>query len=264
MKLALIFLFAAVVITNQQFQQQREKLWWSPYFSAERIINYQPIYYDPVQDEMQFFRQYRPMRPIPYLQSEVHRTATDFQDSLEDVQSRTKELSLSRPKYQYRPQERFFVNYAKTATFTVTSSLSLTSIQSCIAAAKFLDDAAKTKACRRKREILDLLPGPEFTQFPIIPSKIKEHVMPTALPSLGLNRENRQVSYDQSDYLSSGEISGSISPEKHLRGKRFFKFYSVASTTITTYSITSTTSTKTVAVAGDGEVECLPSGWVIC
>ncbi|XP_057369330.1 uncharacterized protein LOC130690333 [Daphnia carinata] len=258
MKLALIFLFAAVVITNQQFQQQREKLWWSPYFSAERIANYHhPIYYDPVQYETQFFRQYRPMRPIPYLQSEV------FQDSLEDVHSRTKDPSLSRPKYQYRPQERLFVNFAKTATFTVTSSLSITSIQSCIAAAKFLDDAAKSKACRRKREILDVS-GQESTQFPVIPSKIQELVMPTALPSLELNRENRQVSFDQNDYASLGEISGSISPEKHLREKRFFNFYSVTSTTITTYSIMSTTSTKTVAVAGDGEVECLPSGWVVC
>ncbi|KAI9558801.1 hypothetical protein GHT06_015590 [Daphnia sinensis] len=246
MKLALIFLFAAVVITNQQFQQQKETLWWSPYFSAERIIKYHhPIYYDPVQDEMQFFRQYRPMRPIPYVQS-----AEDFQDSLEDVHSRTKEPSLSRPKHQYRPQERFFVNYAKTATFTVTSSLSITS-------------AAKTKACRRKREILDE-PGRESTQFPIIPSKVQDHVMPTALPSLEQNRENRQVMFDQNDYVFPGEISGSISPEKYLREKRFFKFYSVVSTTITTYSITSTTSTKTVAVAGDAEVECLPSGWVVC
>lgn len=80
------------------------------------------------------------------------------------------------------PNPRFFINYytnvasllTKTATFTVTSSLSLTSIQSCIAAVKFLDDAAKTKACRRKREILDNVPHPEDLQFAIVPSQTQQ------------------------------------------------------------------------------------------
>jgi hypothetical protein len=62
MKLALIFLSALVVISHQQFYQQRPArgmLWWLPY-SPQRLLNsyQQPLYNDHLQqDELPFQRQ---------------------------------------------------------------------------------------------------------------------------------------------------------------------------------------------------------------
>lgn len=115
--------------------------------------------------------------------------SNDFADEAteEDVpytESRNKDSAARyRPTLPNRialPNPRFFVNYytniasllTKTATFTVTSSLSLTSIKSCIAAAKFVDAVAQATACRRKRDILDN--STEDLQFSIIPSETKQ------------------------------------------------------------------------------------------
>lgn len=55
MKLALIFLSALVVISHQQFYQQRPArgmLWWLPYYSPQHVLNsYQQL------DELPFPRQ---------------------------------------------------------------------------------------------------------------------------------------------------------------------------------------------------------------
>jgi hypothetical protein len=108
----------------------------------------------------------------------------DFNEAEEfpDTQSRKKISNNIRPrplsnKLPHQQKQRFFYNYytnvnsilTKTATFTLTSTLSLTTVQSCIAAAKFKDDAAKATACRRKRGILEI--EPEETQFEIDPTE---------------------------------------------------------------------------------------------
>jgi hypothetical protein len=80
--------------------------------------------------------------------------------------------------------------------------------------------------------------------------------MPTALPSLDVIRENRQLSVDD-------KISGSMSSVENSRGKRFLN-YSVTSVTVTSYSFLSATVKKTVAIGGDAAVLCLPSGWSVC
>lgn len=49
----------------------------------------------------------------------------------------------------------------------------------------------------------------------------------------------------------------------NLRGKMLFS-HSLASTTVTSFSFTSTTVTKTVAIAGEAQIKCLPLGWVVC
>ena len=82
---------------------------------------------------------------------------------------------------QAQQQQRFFSNYysniksilTKTVTFTLTSTLSLTTVQSCIAAANFLDAAAQTTACRRKRALES---APEDMQFVIAPSETQRLV----------------------------------------------------------------------------------------
>jgi hypothetical protein len=170
-------------------------------------------------------------------------------------------------------------------TFSVTVPLTLTTTTSCIPLALFAVPI-QTSACRRKREI-------SLDYVPIIPKDTRVNLklmnyscmiefwsffnclnfritLPTAvIPLPGANRLNRQVSIDPSalsdQLLSPGDvIRGSLSPERHvMRGKRYF-ILSVTSTTVTTYSITSTAATKSVRLAGDMQVLCLPSGYIVC
>ncbi len=82
--------------------------------------------------------------------------------------------------------------------------------------------------------------------------------MPTALPSLDVIRENRQLP------AVDDQISGSMSSVEHLRGKRFWK-QSVTSVTVTAYNFLSTTViTKAVNIGAAAAVLCLPSGWAVC
>ena len=93
--------------------------------------------------------------------------------------------------------------------------------------------------------------------------------MQTALPTLDLIRENRQLSADQditsskgvspSDISRSGSLMRSLSAEP-----RFLNSYSVVSSTVTTYSFATATATKTVNIGGAAAVSCLPSGWTVC
>jgi hypothetical protein len=116
--------------------------------------------------------------------------ADDYQDDFNaeeeypDMHSRNKVAEIRyRPFFNNQQQQRFFLNNfnsninsirTKTITFTLTSTVSLTTVQSCIAAVKFLDDAAKTTPCRRKRDILEN--SPEDAQFFIAPSETQRLV----------------------------------------------------------------------------------------
>ncbi|KAI9558802.1 hypothetical protein GHT06_015591 [Daphnia sinensis] len=288
MKLALIFLSVFLVaFSDQQFQQRRERLWWTPYNYAQQpyVSNYQPSYYN-VQDDIPDYRIFRPTRPATYSQNDeldASLAAAEYQDYFDeeensDVQSRFNEYRERRPAIVKRPQsdERLLLSYltnlkTTTASFTLTSSVTLTSVQSCIAAAKFLDDAAKTTACRRKRDLLEDSPSPADLQFAIVPSETQQ-VIPTTVPLLDVTREHRQMSSDQalqdaiasSKGLSSADLSGSVSWLKQMRAPRLFNTYSLTSTTITSYKFSSTTVTKTVAIAADMKVLCLPAGYIVC
>ena len=58
--------------------------------------------------------------------------------------------------------------FFKTATFTLTSTLTLVSVQSCVPATQFV--ATPPPACRRKRDVS----ADEDVQFPIIPSQTQQ------------------------------------------------------------------------------------------
>jgi hypothetical protein len=115
----------------------------------------------------------------------VDSVAAEYQDSIEedeypDVHSRVKVYNPRLPFFPIRQQQdqqqRFLISYVNnlmTKTLTLTSSLTLTSIQSCIAAAKFVDEAAKKTQCRRKRALLDSN-NAEDTQFAIVPTETQK------------------------------------------------------------------------------------------
>lgn len=102
------------------------------------------------------------------------------EDEYTDVNSRSKIYQQRRPVFAKEPQEqRLLLNYLsiiqKTATFTFTSSLTITSIQSCIAAAKFKDEAAKKSICRRKRDLMLDDSSQEEIQFAIVPTETQKY-----------------------------------------------------------------------------------------
>ena len=68
MKIALIFLSVMVAITQQQFQRQQQRIWWTPHYypSQPSINNYQRVYQDLQDDIQPDYRQFRPTRPIIY------------------------------------------------------------------------------------------------------------------------------------------------------------------------------------------------------
>ena len=58
--------------------------------------------------------------------------------------------------------------FQRTVTFTLTSLVNITSVQSCIPATLFSNAAAQATNCRRKRE------DDEDIQFPITPSETQQ------------------------------------------------------------------------------------------
>ncbi len=68
---------------------------------------------------------------------------------------------------------------------------------------------------------------------------------------------------DPNQVSTSVEVPAFLTWWNSLRGKMLFS-HSLASTTVTSFSFTSTTVTKTVAIAGEAQIKCLPLGWVVC
>lgn len=68
---------------------------------------------------------------------------------------------------------------------------------------------------------------------------------------------------DPKQVSTSVEVPAFLSWWNSLRGKMLLS-HSLASTTVTSFSFTSTTVTKTVAIAGEAQIKCLPLGWVVC
>lgn len=102
------------------------------------------------------------------------------EEEYSDVQSRVKSGSRFKPSFLQQKQRFFGLLAGSTGTrplvntvkFTITSTINITSIQSCISAALFANAAAQNNICRRKRER-----GPnswdesEDVQFVIDPSE---------------------------------------------------------------------------------------------
>nr|CAH0101361.1 unnamed protein product [Daphnia galeata] len=215
MKLALIFVLSTlVVISHQQFYQQRPTsrgmLWWLPYYSPQRVLNdYQPLYNDQPAEELPFPRQSSSSGSNGELLNEGTDGGQDYveddgQNEYGDTQSRNRGFtgvsssfggfSRYRPSfYNERPDGRFFLNFGnnnrllKTATFQLTSTVTLTTVSRCVPLIQFA--VSPPPACRRKRSVID--DAEDVDQFIIDPSETLE-LTPTALPGRQ-SRETRQV-----------------------------------------------------------------------
>ncbi|XP_057369317.1 uncharacterized protein LOC130690327 [Daphnia carinata] len=285
-------LLSAVFAVSQQFHHQIGHHWHTSRFPLPSVANNRPpIYYDYLQASRHFVPTNRHYADINELYPSF--VTVDFINGHEfvDVNSRIKGSNGRRPlAHQQMHEPRFFFGkiaglysdrFTKTAVFTVTSSVTLTTIQSCVAAINVFD-TGKTTFCRRKRDDMD---NAEGNQFDINPSQ-PEEVISTALPLLDLTLDDYSFGNDAlssanvgNDYTfddvttssnnliqdsSIGQVPTSTTMWwKKLRGKLFFD-YSLTSITVTSYSFYSITVTKTVAIAGESEVMCLPSDWVVC
>ncbi|KZS14719.1 Uncharacterized protein APZ42_020086 [Daphnia magna] len=305
MKFALAFLLGLVVISNQQFHQQPTNdriLWLLTYYSPRPTIrdyNYQPVNYDVSEDvgPPTFFKQLTPSskNPIPSQVKEpfsniIQNSKSVQEDQFPDVELRNKlGNSRYRPSFlqQLKPQfkPRIIINLAsrtnllnkvKTITVTFTSSVTFTSVQSCIPSTEFFPGLTAV-ACRRKRRELDESPDNKLAtlqQFAITPSNVQS-VEPTVLSPVdptavkpGNDAIVNQGIVSSKDEDTLEELSNvTLKPVGYLRDKRFF-FHLVTTTTAISYTFLSTTVTKTVNLLnpffGTGQLVCLPQGYAVC
>nr|WBD92714.1 putative cladoceran-specific protein type 1 [Daphnia magna] len=211
------------------------------------------------------------------------------ENQLLDVQLRNK-LGNSRywPSFleQLKPQfnPRIIINLAnrtnllnkvKTITFTFTSSLTFTSVQSCIPSTDFFP-GFNAVACRKRRGLVESS-DLGTSQFTITPSDVQP-MEPNVLSWLDPSVENRQSGNNptvNANVVSSKDDgtldkwqSVTLKPLGHYsRGKRLYLHFVTTKTAIS-YTSLSTTLTKTVNLLnpffGAGQLVCLPQGYAVC
>ncbi|KAI9559261.1 hypothetical protein GHT06_016050 [Daphnia sinensis] len=284
MRFALIFLVSVLIVTSHQyFDGNQRRMPWLPPYLPHSFINENPvIVYVPVPPTMysssDSLSENSKQRTVGIYFENIDDGSENLTDNQDfgDIQSRGKA-----PLRTEKLGPRFFISTAtvftnpffKTATFTVSSTVTVTSAVRCIPSVHFVNVAAQVNPCRRKRRFLDPVDTHE-SQFAINPSE-PQALVPTDLPSVNILAANHQLSIDQREKpvidSSLDEILGGLRPtmsDKNLRGKRFFfqnnKNAFVASSTVTSYSFVSTTRTITIDVVDARVLKCLPAGYRVC
>ena len=203
MKIALIFLMPVfVVICQQQLHRvtMPEELTWPPY--SPQPVYYPPFYPSPLDNYNPFFFRSRPWRPpihpvnkisiklkwmcfgndLLYIILQVLPVAENGKEIVfPDVQSRrgsNQEVDEeAKPRFfNYLPvgANNFFFR-TTTITWTLMSTVNVTTVQSCITSTAFQFIENQYIPCRRKRDILDEhFDSIEDVQFPIIPSETQQ------------------------------------------------------------------------------------------
>ncbi|KAI9559256.1 hypothetical protein GHT06_016045 [Daphnia sinensis] len=271
------------VSTNQHLYNTPAGLvWLSPYLSKQKPVlhKYQQVFHEPVDIDIPYFRYSKPLHPaVIYSQKDEpfeHGDHEDINGVFVDSQSRSKGSQLAEklnPRFFFGTATTIRNPFIKTATFTLFTTISLSSVVSCIVAGDFVDAAAQAKPCRRKRYLL--LDQSDNNNL-ISPSE-PQNFMATAVPyPSDLMRGQRQLPIFQgtsswnNDIIQSTKEENDVgyfhSPAMSRKGQRFLfeNSHYVASTTVTSYNFVSTTVTKTVDVAIDVGLNCVPTGYVVC
>ncbi|XP_046459059.1 uncharacterized protein LOC124205646 [Daphnia pulex] len=277
MKFALIFLSVFVAISHQQYYRSPRMMFAFPWLAVPQQPAFYYNYYNAMNEEAIY----------PGSTIDLHsRNGIDDEEGEEfaDTQSRINGISRYRPRPSFQDQQnaRFLFNLfatttgtfnnplLKTATFTSTQTLSLTSVVNCVPAFQV---AAVPVNCRRKRN------DDNDDLDSITPSETLK-LMITSLPSSddassSKTSNGELVSSRDEVVINDGKI---LTAEHNLRGKRFFvnKNQFVVSTVVTTFAFVNSTITRTVnlitpppaaqcdAAAAATACACLPSGFVVC
>ncbi|XP_045027841.1 uncharacterized protein LOC116935078 [Daphnia magna] len=288
MKFVLLFVTSVLSVSTHQYLHTTPAglVWLSPYMSKQKPVlhKYQQVFYEPVDTDVPYFRYSKPLHPaVTYHQQKDEQFEyddahhDDINEVFVDSQSRSKGSQLqekSNPRFFFGTATTIRNPFIKTATFTLFTTISLSSVVSCIVAGDFVDAAAQAKPCRRKR---DLVHQPDQTneQYFISPSEPQKFTA-TAVPyPSDLMRDKRQLPIFQGtslwnkDIIESTKEENDVSyfwPTKNRKEQRFLfdNSHYVASTTVTSYNFVSTTVTKTVDVAIDVGLNCVPTGYVVC
>ncbi|KAI9559035.1 hypothetical protein GHT06_015824 [Daphnia sinensis] len=293
MKLALVFLLALVVFSQQFYLRQpySRTFWLSPYPPQDFLSHYQPL-----------------VMPMAENLDTVSKDIQNETNGFPDTQSRIKSIGNKQSSSSNNePAQRFLVggsfgnngftnngNYrspflntytttttstsiivtlstntaistsissttsTSTATITSTATLSLTSVVKCVP--QFQVSAGAGACSRRKRSMDD---SDEESQFSINPSKTLK-VTPTALPSDStLLREIKELGIPADEHVNYGSLRSSKrevyldeTPEeeqKTLREKRFF----LLNRNYFFTSTVTTTSTSTLVVPATSVIQSI-------
>ncbi|XP_057368653.1 uncharacterized protein LOC130689730 [Daphnia carinata] len=280
MKIALMFLISMLVVgTHPYFHAQlREMPWFSPHAPRPFIDTYQPfIVYLSKPDSPTLYSSEDLAAEMLQQDGRVFQGHADsepeFQENYNaaDSQPRVKSsLEEAKPRFFFGLQQATFTNpFYKTATFTVSSTITVSSLVRCIPAANFANVAARVTPCRRKRNLPESLETAE-SPVAIAPS---EPLLTAASSPTGQMQEKRLrvTGQDAHDVImsSKGEAETFESAAAHvnLRSKRFFfpnRDAYVASTTVTSLSISTTTTTVTANPTAANGLLCLPNGYRVC
>ncbi|KAI9559259.1 hypothetical protein GHT06_016048 [Daphnia sinensis] len=291
MKFVLMLLTTGFIVNaHQYFHGELMGIPWLPYFVPHPFINKeQPVF--------MFYPRALPQRIYSSQNEDFNNTGLTPMDDVTihprkdeqypDAQLRVKGFQRDQhPHLNTQEDARFLYNFLastatymnrflKTATFTSTLALAVTSIVSCVPANQVLNGVAAT-ACRRRREAIDSSSVGMFEKFTISPSEPYRLTSTTVESSFGsLNQISSSKDEPPIIDLPSEKI--------HAIEKRFLflnKNQFVVPTTITTFLVTNVTRTVTVNLlnplpVGDCEpvdlaantpqcVACLPSGYVVC
>ncbi|XP_032783032.1 uncharacterized protein LOC116920955 [Daphnia magna] len=306
-KFALVLLLGLVAISNQQFYQQpasERLLWLLSYYPPQAAFNTYNYQHDHNHDmgdgrASTFPNSLSHSLTIPtYSQDKqpysnaIENANNMDEDQFPDVQSRGKfGVSRYRPWFlqhqtpQYNPRivinlasRTNLLNKVKTVTFTFTSSVTFTSVQSCIPSTEFSPGSAGV-TCRKRRGVLESSHSKlETSQFAIAPSdvqRVEQTVLTSQDPTAGNGplandaaANHGVVSSKDEDTLDELSNVVTLKPVGYLRDKRFF-FHLVTTTTAISYTFLSTTVTKTVNLlspmpAPIGQLVCLPQGYAVC
>ncbi|XP_057368449.1 uncharacterized protein LOC130689526 [Daphnia carinata] len=288
MKFVLLFVMYVLSVSTHQYLHHTPAglVWLSPYMSKQEPVlhNYQQMFYKPVDSDIPYFRYSNPLHPpVIYQQQKDEQFEyadvdhDDMNEVFADSQSRSKGSQLAEklnPRFFFGTATTIRNPFIKTATFTLFTTISLSSVVSCIVAGDFVDAAAQAKRCRRKRYLLDQWDKTNEQHF-ISPSEPQKFTA-TAVPYPSeLMRDQRQLPIFQGTSLWNNDIIqstkdeddvGYLTPTEKRKEQRFIfeNSHYVASTTVTSYNFVSTTVTKTVDVAIDVGLNCVPTGYVVC
>ncbi|XP_032783058.2 uncharacterized protein LOC116920975 [Daphnia magna] len=210
---------------------------------------------------------------------QLPRDDPDVEEIFGGTQLRNKEMN----RYQPIPQDKarlvvnfssrsYLLNKVKTISFTITSSVTLTKVESCIPSHQFSASFASV-TCRRKRGGIAELPVTNWKdiQLAIQPTNVQP-VEPTIIYALNPPTGSVELPLIRSSkdehLLNEKQSSPVMPPSQQARMKRLL-FHFVATTTVVSYTFFSATSTKTVSLLsvadqGPGFLICRPEGYSVC
>ncbi|XP_046459108.1 uncharacterized protein LOC124205681 isoform X1 [Daphnia pulex] len=262
--LALIFLPALAIASHQKFQRPMH---WLPYPSPD-YLRHQVIPYEANRfRDGNIFTQ--PTQPLPEL-------GGDPQGRLNNKWKLKNALDVGYlfgqfKQYQQYPQ--YYNPHQKTVTLVVTTTINVTTSQSCIPATQFANfgwsmSNVCTHSPRKKRGVLQESSAVE-DPISIEPSDPEQVVMTTLPGDVQMERRNRHLLYDPDLFISSSKddviVMDQDEPgleEYPKREKRLY--YLVATTTVVTFLVNTFTTLKKISLAYGYNLVCRPSEIPVC